>query len=153
MVKSAATTVAQYMEELPEDRRTAIETVRQTVLARLPDGYLETMLYGMISYVVPLDRFPNTYNKQPLALASLANQKNYMALYLNNVYSDPALEAHFTEGYRASGKRMDIGKSCVRFRKLGDLPLDVVGGAIASTSVEAMIERYLESRKLTVKGN
>ncbi|MCK9485262.1 MAG: DUF1801 domain-containing protein [Dehalococcoidia bacterium] len=104
------------------------------------------MQYGMISYVVPLSRFPDTYNKQPLALASLASQKNDKALYLNNVYGDDSQEAWFKEAYRATGKRLDMGKSCVRFRHLEDLPLEVVGEAIERTPVEDFVARYAAGR-------
>ena len=95
---------------------------------------------------MPLERFPVTYNKLPLALASLASQKNYMALYLNNVYGDPERYQWFTERYKATGKRLDMGKSCVRFRTLDDLPLDVVGQAIAASPVDRFIEAYVEER-------
>ena len=146
MAQSAATTVAQYLEELPPERRDRIEEVRKAVLNHLPEGYEEVMQWGMISYVIPLERFPTTYNKLPLAIASLASQKNYIALYLNNVYTDPKMYEWFTDSYKATGKRLDIGKSCVRFRTLNDLPIEVEGQAIAATPVDRFIEQYVEVR-------
>ncbi|MQA00352.1 MAG: DUF1801 domain-containing protein [Dehalococcoidia bacterium] len=146
MATSAATTVEQYLAELQPERRDAIEAVRRVILERLPDGYEETMQYGMLSYVVPLERYPQTYNKQPLAVASLASQKHYMSLYLMGIYSDESSE-WFEREYRATGKKLDKGKSCVRFKHLDDLPLDLVGDAIARTSVEDFIAQYEASRK------
>ena len=143
---SDAETVAEYLDSLPEDRRKALKKVRAEIRKRLPKGYRELMQYGMISYVVPLSRYSETYNGQPLALASLASQKSYMAVYLNNIYSDSDLESWFTEAYVATGKRLDMGKSCVRFRKIDDLPVKLVGDAVARTPVEEFIERYEASR-------
>ena len=153
MVKSAATTVSAYLDELPAERREAIAAVREAIIANLPDGYEEVMQWGMISYVIPLSRHADTYNKQPLALASLANQKNYIAVYLNNVYGDPAIETWFMNNYRATGKRLDMGKSCVRFRAIDDLPVELIGQAIARTSVEAFIATYVEARRATARGH
>ena len=132
-MQSKATTVEEYLSDLSDDRRDAISTVRNVVLDNLPEGYEEMMLFGMISYVVPLSVVPDTYNKQPLMYAALASQKRHMALYLTNVYGDESLENWFRERYLATGKRLDMGKSCVRFRKLDDLPLDLVGETIGRT--------------------
>jgi hypothetical protein len=104
------------------------------------------MQFGMIGYCVPLDRYPRTYNRQPLNYAALASQKHHMAVYLNNIYGDPELERWFTEAYRATGKRLDMGKSCVRFRRLEDLPVDLIAEAIAKTSVDHFIERYEQAQ-------
>ncbi len=145
-MQSKAKTVEEYFEELAPDRQDAISTVRDVILEHLPDGYQEMMLFGMITYAIPLERYPNTYNKQPLMYAALANQKRHMAVYLTNVYGDDSLETWFRERYLASGKRFDMGKSCVRFRKLDDLPLDLIGEAIAKTSVEEFIDIYTASR-------
>jgi hypothetical protein len=145
MVTSKAATVPEYLAELPDDRRPSIEAVRAVILEHLPPGYEEVMQYGMISYVVPFSRYPDTYNKQPLAIASLANQKRYMALYLMGIYSDDG-ESWFQTAWKATGKQLDMGKSCVRFKRLDDLALDVVGAAIARTSVDEFIEQYERSR-------
>ena len=147
MATSKATTVDEYLDELPADRRDAVEAVRSVILEHLPMGYEETMQYGMIGYVVPLERYPVTYNGQPLGIAALASQKNYMSLYLMNVYGDPETERWFVEEYEASGKKLDMGKSCVRFKKLDDLPVDLVGKAIARTSVDEFIGMYEASRR------
>ena len=152
MVKSGAATVDAYLAELPAERREAIEAVRRTILANLPDGYDEQMSFGMIGYVVPLSRYPDTYNKEPLALAALASQKRHMAVYLNNVYGDPATLEWFTEAYAASGKRLDMGKSCVRFKRLADLPLDVIGETIARTSLEEFLAFYESARSKAKRG-
>ncbi|HAI08812.1 MAG TPA: DUF1801 domain-containing protein [Dehalococcoidia bacterium] len=146
MAKSKAETVDGYLAELPEDRRAAISAVRQVVLENLPQGYEEMMQFGMIGYVIPLERYPVTYNGQALQYAALASQKNYMSLYLMNVYSDETVERWFVDRYKDSGKRLDMGKACVRFKSLQDLPIDLVGEAIALTPVDRFIERYEMSR-------
>lgn len=145
MVTSKAKSVEDYLAELPEDRRQAIAAVRKVILKNLPKGYEETMQYGMISYVVPLEKYPDTYNKQALAIASLASQKNYMTLYLMCVYGNT--ETWFKKRYEASGKKLDMGKSCVHFKKLDDLALDVIGETIARTPLSTFIKQYEESRK------
>jgi uncharacterized protein DUF1801 len=142
MAYSDARTPDEFVAALPTERRHAISTVREVIRANLPPGYEEGMQYGMIGYYVPLERFPDTYNGQPLQLAGLASQKGYMSLYLNTVYGDPETERWFRERYAASGKKLDMGKSCVRFRRLEDLPLDVVGETIARVPVDRYVERY-----------
>lgn len=147
-MQSKAKTVKAYLAELPEDRRKAISKVRAVIRKHLPKGYKETMQYGMISYVVPLSTYPAGYlddKKTPLPYASLASQKNHMAVYLMSIYG--AGEKKFKEAYKKTGKRMDIGKSCVRFRKLEDLPLELVGKEIASMPVKKMIAKYEAARK------
>ena len=143
---SDAPTVSDYLAELPDERRRAIAAVRDVILDHLPAGYEEAMQYGMISYIVPADVLAETYNGQPLMYAALASQKRHMSLHLTNVYGDPDVEAWFRERYRATGKRLDMGKSCVRFRRLDDLPLDLVGEAIARTPIADFVEIYRASR-------
>ena len=138
-MKSNAKNVAEYLDELPDSRQEAIEEVRQVILENLPDGYREVMDYGMIVYVVPLEVYPDTYNGQPLMYAALASQKNHMAVYLTSIYGDAELEDRFRQGYLATGKKLDMGKSCVRFKRLDDLPLDVIGQAIAAMPMDAFI--------------
>ena len=147
MARSEALTVDEYLAELSEDRRNSLSVVRQVVLDNLPEGYLEEMQYGMISYFVPLATYPKTYNGKPLAYVSLASQKNYMSLYLMSIYGDEENAKNFDREYEASGKKMNRGKSCVRFKKLDDLPLDVIGNAVASTPLAAFIEMYENSRR------
>ena len=144
MVSSDAPSVEEYLAELPEDRRQAISRVREVILANLPEGFEETMQYGMPSYIVPFERYPTTYNGQPLAVASLASQKNYMSLYLMSVYGER--DQQFREEYERTGKRLDMGKSCVRFRSVDDLPLDLIARTIAATSVDDFIRTYEASR-------
>ena len=145
-MQSSATSIEEYLESLPEDRSDAISEVRDAILKNLPKGYEEVMNWGMITYEVPLEVFPDTYNKKPLMYAALASQKNNMAVYLSGIYGDEALRLDFETKYRATGKRMDMGKSCVRFRKLDHLPLDLVGKAIAAIDMESFILRAKECR-------
>jgi hypothetical protein len=147
MVQSKAKTVKQYLAELPPERREIISKVRKTILENLPRGYSETMNWGMISYEIPLKDYPDTYNNQPLSYLALAAQKNNYSLYMMGVYQDSKQETKLKKGFKKAGKKLDMGKSCVRFRKLEDIPLDVIGELIASTPPEAMIERYEKSRK------
>ena len=135
------------MASLPEDRREAVAAVRSVILDRLPDGYAEEMRWGMVSYEVPLAIQPDTYNGKPLLYAALASQKRHMAVYLSGVYADPEARADFERVYRASGKRFDMGKSCVRFRRLEDLPLEVIGDAIARYPIEDFVDLYHRGRR------
>jgi hypothetical protein len=147
MARSKAATVQAYLDELPADRRAAVAAVREVILRHLPKGYREAMNWGMINYEVPLERFPNTYNGQPLCYAGLAAQKNHFALYLMCVYGNAKQEAWLRKEFEKAGKKLDIGKSCVRFRKLEDLPLDAIGKLIASTTPEQYIACYEASRR------
>ena len=146
MVRSDAATVEDYMADLPEDRREFVVAIRDVIVAHLPEGYEEAMNWGMLSYQVPLERYPNTYNGQPLSYVALASQKHYVSLYLMHVYGHPETEEWFHERYRASGKTLDMGKSCVRFRAVEDVPLDLVGEVIARYSVDDFLARYEASR-------
>ena len=139
---SQAKTVDEYLQALPGDRRAAISAVREVILANLPKGYEERMNYGMIGYVVPNSLYPAGYHcdpKQPLPFACLGSEKNHMAIYLMNVYGDSATEKWFRRAWQANGKRLDMGKSCVRFKKLEDVPLDVIGQVIARTPMKNYI--------------
>jgi hypothetical protein len=136
----------EYIASLPPERREAVAAVRDVVRRNLRPGFEEGMSHGMIGWYVPLERFPETYNGEPLGLAALASQKNYVSLYLNNVYGDPETEEWFRTRYAAAGKKLNMGKSCVRFAKLEDVPLDVIGETIARTDVETYLERYAEAR-------
>jgi uncharacterized protein YdhG (YjbR/CyaY superfamily) len=151
VAQSKAETVDQYIAELPPERRAPIAAVRKIVLDNLPEGYVETMQYGMIGYVIPLDRYPVTYNKQALGYIALASQKSYMSLYLMNVYGSEETERWFAQRYADSGKKLNMGKSCVRFKKLEDLPIDLIGETVARTTVDEFIERYEASRTRTAK--
>jgi uncharacterized protein YdhG (YjbR/CyaY superfamily) len=150
-MRSDATTVAGYLAALQPDRREALDTVRAEILANLPDGYEEAMNWGMITYQVPLDRYPDTYNGEPLMYAALASQKNHMAVYLIAVYADEETREEFTAAYKATGKRIDMGKSCVRFKKLEDLPLELIGKTIAEVSVDVFVTETEAARQATKK--
>jgi uncharacterized protein YdhG (YjbR/CyaY superfamily) len=139
-MRSDAETVSAYLSELSEERRAMIETVRQVILDHLPEGYEEAVTYGMITYQVPLATYPDTYNKKPLMYAAIASQKRHVSLYLTPIYMDEDRREAFEAAYAATGKRYDAGKSCVRFRSLDDLPLDLIGETIASMEVEAFID-------------
>ena len=145
-MKSTAATVDQYLDELTPNRREAVTAVRNVVLSNLPDGYEEIIDFGMISYVVPLARYPETYNGHPLMYAAVASEKRYVSVHLMNVYGDPDTQQWFVDRYRATGKRLDMGKSCVRFRKLEDLPLELIGEAVRRTPMEEWIRVYEEAR-------
>lgn len=147
-MQSGAATVDEYLAELPEDRRQAISTVRDEILKNLPQGYEEQMIYGMIGYVVPFSLWPAGYHcdpKLPLTYAALASQKQHMAVYLMNIYMTNDSESWFISEYKKTGKRMDIGKSCVRFKKLEHLPVELIGQAIARTSVQDYLDIYQQN--------
>jgi hypothetical protein len=146
MVTSDAATPAVYLASLQEDRRLAVTALRDTINANLPDGFEEGMSYGMIAWYVPLERFGNTYNGHPLGLAGVASQKNYISLYLLSVYGDRETEAWFKERYAQSGKQLNMGKSCVRFRNLEEIPLDVVGETIARVDLDSYLAHYAQAR-------
>jgi hypothetical protein len=146
MISSAASTVEAYLAELPPERREVMATVRALVNAHLPDGYEEGMNWGMISWEIPLSRYPLTYNKQPMVYAALAAQKNHYALYLMCAYADSQSERDLRAAYAAAGLKLDMGKSCLRFRRLDALLQSAVAAAIASTPPETHIARYEASR-------
>jgi hypothetical protein len=142
MARSDAATPEHYLAELPEDRRELVERVRSTILERLPEGFVETMSFGMLGYVVPLARYPDTYNGEPLAVVALANQKRYVAVYLSGIYGDEAQRDWFVGAWTATGTKLDMGKSCVRFSKLDDVALDVLGDAVARVTPDDLIAAH-----------
>ena len=142
MVSSKASSVKEYIEELPPERQSTVSEVRRIILENLPTGYEESMNYGMISYHVPLESYPDTYNGKPLSYIALAAQKRHYALYLQNVHQQPELLEELEQGFERAGKKMDMGKSRLRFRRLDDVPLDVVAKIVAASSVEDMIAGY-----------
>lgn len=140
MVSSKATTPAAYLASLPAERRKVIAAVRAVIKKRLPKGYVESMSLGMLSYEIPLSRYPDTYNKQPLMYMALGAQKNHFALYTTNVRNSKVHLAKLTAAYQTAGKELDMGGGCIRFKRLEDLPLDVIGEIVAATSVEERIK-------------
>ena len=143
-MQSTAKTVDAYLAELPPERQQDIRAVRKLIRENLPNGYEEVMNWGMITYQVPLLVYSDTYNRKPLMYAALASQKNHMAVYLSSIYADKGKREQFEKEYRQTGKRYDVGKSCVRFKKLDDLPLPVIAKAIASIEMEDFIELVIE---------
>lgn len=141
-MQSTASTVSEYLASLPEDRRKAIAAVRAVIRKNLPKGVVETMNWGMIAYEIPLKTYPETYNGQPLMYAALASQKNHMSLYMHGIYGDEALRERFETAYHATGKKLDMGKGCVRFKTVDALPLEVIGEAIGSVTVDQYLAHY-----------
>jgi len=142
---SQAQTVKEYLAELPPDRRAAIEAVRAVILKNLDKGYEEGMQYGMIGYHVPHKIYPAGYHcdpKQPLPFAALASQKNHMGIYLTCIYGNTKHDDWFRKEWAKTGKKLDMGKSCIRFKKLDNLALDVIGKAIARVPVKDYIAYY-----------
>jgi len=149
-MQSKATTVDAYLAELPEERREAISAIRGVILKNLPRGYEEGMQWGMIGYYVPHSLYPAGYHcqpEEPLPVASLASQKNHMAFYGLGLYINEAQARWFVEEWKKAGKKLDMGKSCVRFKTLDDVAVDVIGRAIKRLPVEQYIEQY--ERQLT----
>ena len=146
MVRSGAQSVEEYLEALSADRRADINGVRNAILENLPSGYEETFQHGMLAYVIPLAAYPVTYNKLPLLYAALASQKNYMSVHLMGIYGSPEKKVWFVDRYHASGKKLDMGKSCVRFKNLDNLPVELIGEAIAGTPMAEFIRIYEASR-------
>lgn len=152
---SKATTVKAYLGELSEDRRSAIHAVRKVILANLDKDYEEGMQYGMISYHVPHRVFPEGYHcdpKQPLPFAGLASQKNHMSLYLMTVYGDGSEKRWFQREWKKTGKKLDMGKACIRFRSVEDLAPEVIGEAIRRVPAAKYVERYAKARAKPPKG-
>jgi hypothetical protein len=143
MSKQRARTVAEYLAALPPERRKVIAAVRKLVRGALPRGYREGIGWGVISYEVPLAVYPDTYNGHPLCYVALAAQKNYYALYLMCVYGDKQVAARFKAAYKERGMKLDMGKSCVRFKRLEHLHLDAVRDVIAAVPMA----RYIAAAK------
>jgi hypothetical protein len=134
--------VAKYLEGLPAEKRTVVAAVRDTIRRNLPSGYEEVVQGKLIAYVVPLSRLPKTYNGHPLWYAALAPQKNYFTVHLMTAYGDSKELAFLEDGFAKAGKKLDMGKACIRFRRLDDLPLDVIGESIARVPMESYVRRY-----------
>ena len=144
-MQSKATTVAEYLAELPADRRAAIESVRKVVNENLPKGFVEGIQYGMICWSVPHSIYPAGYHcdpKQALPYTALASQKNYMSFYLSCLYSGTKDDAWFQAQWAKTGKKLDMGKSCIRFKKVDELALEVIAKAVARVSMADYIKNY-----------
>lgn len=147
MVKSKATTVPEYLKSLPEERRAVISTMRGLIRKHLPKGYRETINWGVICYDIPLERYPDTYNKQPLCYLALAAQKNYYVLHAMCVYGNIKRETWLKSEFKKAGKKLDMGKACIRFKKLEDLPLDAIAQMVAAVPPKQYIAAYEALRK------
>ena len=149
-MRSEATTVSEYLKSLPDDRRKAIDAVRKVIRKNLDSGYEEAMAYGMISYHIPLKFYPPGYHanpKQGLPFVALASQKNHMAVYMFGLYTDSSMSQWFVDAWTKKGKKLDKGKSCIRFKKIDDLALDVIGEAIRRMPAKLYIEVYETARR------
>jgi len=147
MVSSAATSVEEYLAELPDDRAEVIEQVRTLVLANVPDGVVESMNWGMIAYEIPLDRYPDTYNGQPLLYAALAAQKHHYALYLHGVYASEEDAGRLQRAYDEADMKLDVGRSCVRFKRLDQLLPEAIADSVGAVTVDEFIRRYEAARR------
>ena len=137
MARSHAKSPAAYLKELPADRRREISRVRAMVRKHLPDGYREVMNWGMITYEVPITRHPAAANGQPLCFAALAAQKNHLALYFMPI--DAKVLGRLKAAFKQAGKKLDMGKSCIRFKQADDLPLDAIGAEIAAVPLDRYV--------------
>ena len=154
-MQNKAATVAAYLKSLPEDRRKALQAIRKVVNDNLDPKVKEAMAYGMPGWVVPLSVYPDGYHcakDTPLPFANLASQKNHMALYLFCVYSVPGEAERLAEEWKAAGKKLDMGKSCLRFKKLEDVPLEVIGKAVKRMTLKKFIAGYEEALAGTSAG-
>ena len=151
---SKATTAQEYLDELPEERREALVQVRKMILENLPQGYEEGIQWGDIGYFVPYSIYPDGYDSKPkerLQYIGLANQKSNMMIRLLCMYTNPELRVDFEEAYRASGKKLDMGGGGLRFKKVENLPLDVVAKLVAQLPVDKFVASYDQKRKAAKK--
>ncbi|MEO8200136.1 MAG: DUF1801 domain-containing protein [Gemmatimonadota bacterium] len=139
MASTTPATVTEYLDALPAERRAVVSKVRQFVRKHIPRGYQESITHGMIGYSIPLTVFANTYNGLPLGYVALGAKKNYYTLHLMSAYTDPAQQKTLQDGYKRAGKKLDMGKGCLRFTSFDDLELDTIGKVIASTPPSRMI--------------
>lgn len=146
MATAKPTTVKAYLDSLPDDRKAALKKVHGALKKAMPKGFEEGLEFGMISWSVPLSRKPDTYNGRPLMYVALASQKSHMAVYLSGVYGDPKVLKAFTAAWAKSGKKLDMGKSCVRFKKLDDLALEAVTDVVARVTVDDFVAQYERAR-------
>jgi hypothetical protein len=144
---NAARTVDEYLGRLPVEQQDVIATIRDVILRNLPKGFQESMTWGVPTYEVPLERYPDTYNGKPLGYAALAVKKNYYTIHLMSVYADPQLLEWLQSEFKRRGKKLDIGKACLRFKRLDDLPLDVMGEIISKTTLDDYVARIEAGRQ------
>jgi len=154
-MQSSAKTVNDYMEELPEEKKAALSELRKVMLKNLPKGFKEEISYGMIGYVIPHSKYPNGYHcdpKMPLPFVSIASQKNFVAVYHMGIYADPKLLKWFTDEYpKHSGAKLDMGKSCIRFKKPDKIPFKLIGELVSKMSPDQWIKMYEQALKKASK--
>jgi uncharacterized protein YdhG (YjbR/CyaY superfamily) len=150
-MQSKAITVDQYIEEIPEDRKQAVTELRKVIKKNIPKGFQECMSYGMVGYVVPHSKYPAGYHcdpKLPLPFLAFASQKNFIAVYHMGIYAEPRLLKWFTEAHaKASPKKLDIGKSCMRYKKAEDIPYQLIGELVSKITPDEWIEMYERNYK------
>src|SRR4051812_19238639 len=146
------TTPAQYIASLPANRAKTIATVRALVNQHIPRGYQECLVWGTIGWAIPLSRYPDTYNQQPICYVALSSQKNYCSLYLMGAFWSTSQLEQLKEAFKAAGKKLDMGKCCVHFESPDDLPLEAIGKLISAISSDTWIEMYEQSRLMTKAG-
>ena len=149
-MQSKAQTASEYMKQLPKDRKGQMETIRKLIKKNIPKECKEGIQWGMLAYSVPLKIYPAGYGEDktvPLPYVALASQKNYMAIYLMNTYGDQKIKSWFLGAYKDSGKKLDMGKSCIRFKKVDDLALDVIAEVLRKVSLKEFIAMYEKGRK------
>ena len=154
-MQSKAKSVEEYLAALPEDRREAMAAIREVIMKNLPKGYEEGMQWGMPSCFVPLSAYPAGYNcqpDQPLPFVGFASQKNHMVFYGFCIYMDKELKNRFVAGWKKTGKKLDMGKSCVRFKKLEDVPLKVIGDAVKRVPMKKYIKQHEDQLQQTATG-
>ncbi len=144
MKTTGITTVAEYLESLPEDRRKTITKVRALVKKHIPEGYKETYAWGGITWSVPLKVCPDTYNGQPLAYVGIGNWKHHIGLYLMCAYMNPKLQKKLADGFKAAGKKLDMGKACLRFNRYEDLAVESIAAVIAAVPMADYIAATLK---------
>jgi hypothetical protein len=147
MVQSKAQTAEAYLQDLPEDRREIISIIRDKILKNLPYGYVESMNWGMLCYEIPLETYPDTYNKQPLGIVSIASQKNHIAIYMMGCYMVPDQYKKLEKAFADMGVKPNMGKSCIRFTKLEKIPLDTIVELIRDLPVNEYIKHYESVKK------
>jgi hypothetical protein len=146
MFTGKAKTVGEYLKQLPPERRKSLSAVRDVVLDNLPKGYEEAIGFGVITYAIPLADYPDTYNRQPLCVAALSAGKQYCSIHLMAAYGDAKTRKWLEDQFRKSGKKLNMGKACVRFKTPDDLPLDAIAAVIAKVTPEKYIAAYEASR-------
>jgi uncharacterized protein YdhG (YjbR/CyaY superfamily) len=150
-MQSTATLIEAYLEEIPEERKIAFTKLRETILENIPKGFVEQMSYGMIGYVVPHSIYPGGYHcerKLPLPFIAIASQKNFIALYHMGIYAKPKLLNWFVTEYpKHSKQKLDMGKSCIRFKKMNQMPFDLIAELVQKITVQEWITCYESSFK------